>query len=86
MRATNFSALFLRFKDGYGMHAGIARVTARRDGCVRLPETMAKHSEAARKSSTSESSSAVCYHAKGLNTLTLAFWKSRTLRVTTVRS
>ena len=22
MRATNFSPLFLRFKDGYGMHAG----------------------------------------------------------------
>ena len=34
---------FLRFKDGYGMHAGFVPPYPASLGCVRVPEAMAKH-------------------------------------------
>jgi|SRR5450432_1474773 len=34
---------FLRFTEGYGMHAGFVPRTRASHGCVRLPMTMAKH-------------------------------------------
>ena len=34
---------FLRFKDGYGMHAGFVPPYPASHGCVRAPEAMAKH-------------------------------------------
>ncbi|MGH8094060.1 MAG: L,D-transpeptidase family protein [Chthoniobacterales bacterium] len=34
---------FLRFKGGYGMHAGFVPRYRASHGCVRMPETMAKH-------------------------------------------
>jgi lipoprotein-anchoring transpeptidase ErfK/SrfK len=34
---------FLRFKGGYGMHAGFVPPYPASHGCVRLPEAMAKH-------------------------------------------
>ncbi len=34
---------FLRFKDGYGMHAGFVPPYRASHGCVRMPEAMAKH-------------------------------------------
>jgi hypothetical protein len=34
---------FLRFRDGYGMHAGFVPRFRASHGCIRIPPTMAKH-------------------------------------------